>query len=104
MDTISYQWLHRHKHLIDQCQTNGHDHSSYVSTRTKLLSRSNQSWVSISTEYFLNVGFKIRFLKEGGGKIPHTQLCSQLMVVEVVGHGRFKNIAYYRTEIVHVLL
>ena len=53
---------------------------------------------------FLNVGFKIRFLKEGGGKIPHTQLCSQLMVVEVVGHGRFKNIAYYRTEIVHVLL
>ena len=33
----SYQCQHGHKLLIDQCQTDGPDLSSYVSMRTKLL-------------------------------------------------------------------
>ena len=32
--TLSYQCQNRHKLLINQCQTNGHDLSLYVSTRT----------------------------------------------------------------------
>ena len=37
MGTIIYQCLQGHKHLIHQCQTIGHDLSSYISTKTKLL-------------------------------------------------------------------
>ena len=36
----------------NQCQTYGHDLSSYVSMRPKLISHSNQSGVSISTDVF----------------------------------------------------
>ena len=45
MGAISYQCLHGHKHLIHQCQTNGHDQLS-MTTQTQVLDRSTPNqWV-----------------------------------------------------------
>jgi len=49
-DLISYQY--QPDTSLNQCQTNGHNLSFFVSMRTKLQSRSNQSRVSISNDVF----------------------------------------------------
>ena len=52
MGSISYQYQHGHKHMIINAKPIQPQSSTHYSTRTLLLSGSNRSGVSISTNIF----------------------------------------------------
>ena len=50
MGTISYQCLHGHKHLIDRCQTNGHNQQSMSPGTQSMPNQWTRSAINVNTD------------------------------------------------------
>jgi len=50
MGTISYQCLHGHKHLIDRCQTNGHNQQSMSPGTQSMPNQWARSAINVNTD------------------------------------------------------